>query len=142
MNKKSILKSALGKGGCKGKGGPILDAGKKGFSKVYESNMAKYRRESGINKNMFPDSIKAGIKGGMYGLGKAGQEIGKNISEKKNYIKNIIKPIIREPSKKMTPENFPTMSKKNCDGEIVKPTSGDIKKFNRNINTFKPVRRM
>ena len=38
---------------------------------------------------------------------------------------------------KITPENFPTKSKKNKRGEIINPTKEDIKRFNQMFTTTK-----
>ena len=88
MEKKSILKKA-----CCGKGGPVSDAAKKGFKDAYTSNMAKYRNESGIDKNMFPDSIRSGMKGVIYGGLKGGEAI---VSKAKDKVKKVIKDRIQE----------------------------------------------
>jgi len=96
VKEREILRKYTGKGGLKEdlKAGikNIGDHTKKNFKEAYGSNMAQYRKDSGINKNMFPDSIMAGTKGAIYGAMGAGEAIKENFKGNMNKIKSIIKP--------------------------------------------------
>jgi len=86
--KKQILKKA-----CDGKGGVknVVNSALSTAKEYYKNNMAKYRKDSGINKNMFPDSLAAGAKavvGGALGLGKG---IKNELTPKKNILKKVLK---------------------------------------------------
>ena len=90
--KKDILKKYTGKGGLKEGLQNIGEHTKKNFKDAYSSNMAQRRENSAINKNMFPDSIMAGVKGAIYGGIGATDAIKENIKSHINKVKSVISP--------------------------------------------------
>lgn len=73
------------------------------------------------------------------------------IKKYKKYKKDNIDPLFEEEDKyknslkdtikkyEITPDNFPTKSKKNEAGEIINPTKEDISRFNSKFRTYKPM---
>jgi hypothetical protein len=112
MNKKKeILKKC-----CDAKGGPLtslkngmLNIGNhaiEGAKSAYKSNMAQYKKESGIDKTDPIDNVKAGVKGLMGGTLGAAKGIGENIKSNINKVKSMVTPkktIMKEVIKKATP---------------------------------------
>lgn len=149
MNKKKeILKKACGKGGpfTALKNG-MLNIGEHaiaGATNAYKNNMAQYKKESGINQTDPIDNLKAGVKGLMGGTLGAAKGIGENIKSNIDKVKSIVSPkkeVLKNAVKKaaaITPANFPTISKKNKAGEIIKPTKEDVSSFKAKFNTYKP----
>jgi hypothetical protein len=92
MTKKEMLKKACGKGGFKEGFQNIGSHAKKNYNEAYSSNMAQYKKDSGIDKNMFPDSIMAGAKGAIYGgIGAIGA-MGENLKSNIDKVKSIVNP--------------------------------------------------
>jgi len=147
MNKKKeILKKC-----CDAKGGPLSSLKKgmlnignnaiEGAKSAYKSNMAQYKKESGIDMTDPIDNLKAGIKGLMGGTLGAAKGIGENIKSNIDKVKSVVSPekkVMKAVIKKVTPSNFPTTSKKNKDGEIINPTKKDVKSFKAKFTTYKP----
>lgn len=114
MNKKKeILKKC-----CDAKGGPLSSLKKgmlnignnaiEGAKSAYKSNMAQYKKESGIDMTDPIDNLKAGIKGLMGGTLGAAKGIKENIKSNIDKVKSIVSPkknVLKKAVKKVSPAN-------------------------------------
>ncbi|MFA7301818.1 MAG: hypothetical protein WC069_05930 [Candidatus Shapirobacteria bacterium] len=107
----------------------ILSAGAKGFSEAYKNNMAKYKNESGIDKNLFGDELKAGVKGTIYGGIKAGQKAVEELSPKKNIVKSAVVKAVGGNGARDIPSAKKTATPKGWDSQTYK----NFKKANPNL---------
>jgi hypothetical protein len=92
---------------------------------------------------LFKRKLKKGAK--RVGIGRATRKIGGKL--KTTLSKGPMKRRLRKATgaaysrRKITPGNFPTKSRKNVRGEIMSPTMGDIRRFNKMFTTTTPKRK-